>query len=797
MIAGLVSSVIAMYHVGRLSAADAVNAVSGDPEPGHPEKSLRPYDTPSLAKALAKDKQGRTGFVCDWLVLGAMPSPGGRKTWQEPVTPELLRRGANFRKDMLTAAGGETEVQPWLGQCVTGEDGKPYVWQSITADVGSGRVNLGERFKQGGKIPEHVLAYLACYLKFDEEKTAIVSIGSNDGFKLWINGEFIEGRHVFRGASVDDDLMLVRFRTGVNLMLLKITQDVGGWEAVARLMDKGYKPLADVSELVIPAGDVAMHSPARVRGPSVATSAPPSTKPVPAAPQPPEDPTRAPVVNRVRLFPAPGFADRLAGGRIIGSNSGQTVGFVELAKVTAAPTADQWVELRFENNVPYRWIKYEGPEKASCMVAEIELYEGPKRIGGQPFGISGKTESRDYEQAFDGRTDTWYEASLDSTAYLGLDLGTPANISAPPALTPKPGRYAAPQQLLLSVSDPAAQIRYTTDGSLPTATVGRAYSGPIPLEKGFIPLTAVALEKGKFPSVLLSETYTIGDVPPPKGLVTLSFGNSLTDTFGNYLQPVARSAGYDHKGHLHTWMGVPTDAIWNHPAMAWQGSYLDQFKKIAPIDIITTQPFYVLAQPVDREADYTGKFYALARENSPSVQLYLYQTWPGRFFTQGDAWAMLSLDYMKPIAQRHGLTPAESWEQAATNHIAYFETLREKLQSQFPGKPILIVPAGLAMANLKKAYEAGQVPGAARERFFEVHSAEKNEKGQGTAGHLTEPGRYFVSLVLYCCFYKESPDRVKLPANMTKLTPEQDKVYKKIAWETVKSYPYAGVLPLP
>jgi hypothetical protein len=54
-----------------------------------------------------------------------------------------------------------------------------------------------------------------------------------------------------------------------------------------------------------------------------------------------------------------------------------------------------------------------------------------------------------------------------------------------------------------------------------------------------------------------------------------------------------------------------------------------------------------------------------------------------------------------------------------------------------------------------------------------------------------------VSLVLYSCFYKESPDKVNLPASMTKLTPEQDKVYKKTAWETVKSYPYAGVMPLP
>ncbi len=112
-----------------------------------------------------------------------------------------------------------------------------------------------------------------------------------------------------------------------------------------------------------------------------------------------------------------------------------------------------------------------------------------------------------------------------------------------------------------------------------------------------------------------------------------------------------------------------------------------------------------------------------------------------------------------------------------------------------PGKQVLIVPTGLALANLKTAYEAGEVPAAPRDQFFELHSAEKDEKGRGTAVHLTEPGRYFVSLVLYCCFYKEPPDKVHLPENMTKLTPAQDKVYKRIAWQTVKDYKWSGVGP--
>ena len=92
--------------------------------PGHPEKSPRKYESPSVERPLVADAKGRTGFIRDWIVLGAFPDPGGRTVWQEPVTPELLKREVNFHKDMLAKAGGEKEVQPWLGEKVVGA-GRP------------------------------------------------------------------------------------------------------------------------------------------------------------------------------------------------------------------------------------------------------------------------------------------------------------------------------------------------------------------------------------------------------------------------------------------------------------------------------------------------------------------------------------------------------------------------------------------------------------------------------------------------------------------------------------------------
>ena len=228
-------------------------------------------------------------------------------------------------------------------------------------------------------------------------------------------------------------------------------------------------------------------------------------------------------MNRARFFPAPGFADRLAGGRIIGSNAGETVGFVELARIDKAPAEDQWFEIRFDNKTAYRWVKFQGPDKLATLVSEIEFYDGPRKLAGKPFGIVGKTESRESDKAFDGRTDTWYESGLDGTAYVGLDLGTPANISAPPLLSPRGGHYVQPQQLAIAAA-PTAEVRYTTDGSIPSATSGKLYHGPVPSARGSFPPRRSRWSRASFPVRSRARSYAIGDVPPPKGLGDLQPG---------------------------------------------------------------------------------------------------------------------------------------------------------------------------------------------------------------------------------------------------------------------------------
>ena len=68
------------------------------------------------------------------------------------------------------------------------------------------------------------------------------------------------------------------------------------------------------------------------------------------------------------------------------------------------------------------------------------------------------------------------------------------------------GFYDAPISVAITSETPGAQIRYTTDGSEPTATTGTVYSGPITVSTTTI-LRAAAFKPGHIPSNIDTQTY--------------------------------------------------------------------------------------------------------------------------------------------------------------------------------------------------------------------------------------------------------------------------------------------------
>ncbi|RKY04700.1 MAG: hypothetical protein DRP56_09730, partial [Planctomycetota bacterium] len=75
---------------------------------------------------------------------------------------------------------------------------------------------------------------------------AKLKVGSDDGFKAWVNGQLVGFERVARGAEKDQNVMPIKLKKGLNALLLKIEENIGGYNFMARLTDMKDKPLTTV-----------------------------------------------------------------------------------------------------------------------------------------------------------------------------------------------------------------------------------------------------------------------------------------------------------------------------------------------------------------------------------------------------------------------------------------------------------------------------------------------------------------------------------------------------------------------
>ena len=123
------------------------------------------------------------------------------------------------------------------------------------------------------------------------------------------------------------------------------------------------------------------------------------------------------------------------------------------------------------------------------------------------------------------------------------------------------------------------------------------------------------------------------------------------------------------------------------------------------------------------------------------------------------------------------------WVSATQNQQLYHEAFRQYVDDHADGKSVLVIPAGAALIELKRQIEAGLVPGISD--FFGYSFQDEL--------HLTQPVQYFVALVFYSCFYKQTAeDRVVVPAELG-LTAAQAKIFQQIAWSVSSAYPLSGI----
>ncbi len=161
-------------------------------------------DGKNIFAVLGFEVQSRSPLVTDWLIAGPFPNENC-KGFDEVYPPEQ----AKTLDEILKAAE----------------------WKQVNA--ADGVLNLLPHFRPN----TNVVAYALTIIESPKDMTTDLLIGSDDGVKVWLNGELVHSNHAHRGLSIDQDRVQVKLKQGTNLLLVKVENGGGDWAVAVRVRD--------------------------------------------------------------------------------------------------------------------------------------------------------------------------------------------------------------------------------------------------------------------------------------------------------------------------------------------------------------------------------------------------------------------------------------------------------------------------------------------------------------------------------------------------------------------------------
>jgi CubicO group peptidase (beta-lactamase class C family) len=159
-------------------------------------------------------------FLAKWLVLGPLPiskdkpKPEDQETQKKAFAVELIT------PELATVTAGQAQQ---IGE-------KKYEWRFVQAtnDI----VDLTQAFGDS----DFVIAYAWAEINAPEAKTVLMALGSDDGVKVWLNGQLVHENWIGRPVVKDNDLFPLSFKKGRNQLLLKVQDMQQAWGFCCRII---------------------------------------------------------------------------------------------------------------------------------------------------------------------------------------------------------------------------------------------------------------------------------------------------------------------------------------------------------------------------------------------------------------------------------------------------------------------------------------------------------------------------------------------------------------------------------
>jgi hypothetical protein len=156
-------------------------------------------------------------YIPEWYLIGPFP---------------------NQRDAKLRRLGLDTVFPPEkmidLAASYPGVDQKPVRWV-LTKTPDKGRMDLYQFDPY-----EMVVVYALTYVYSPKSQTVPLLLGSDDGVKVFLNGDEIHRLLAVRVAAPDQDRVPLPLKEGWNVLMLKVENNYGGYNFYARVLDPGH-----------------------------------------------------------------------------------------------------------------------------------------------------------------------------------------------------------------------------------------------------------------------------------------------------------------------------------------------------------------------------------------------------------------------------------------------------------------------------------------------------------------------------------------------------------------------------
>ena len=207
----------------------------------------------------------KNGYITDWLVCGPFPAPGNRfqkkdkpSNWKQSFLSCHYHYGYHTRDNNIKPKVDREHIVEFPKVLAeTWPCGKMTVSWNPYHNYKGNFVDLQKAVKLTGvcskiKNKEQCYAYAICYINLAKDFEGLLSIGSDDGYRIMIDKKLFAEKVVFRSSAPDQEKYPLKLSKGEHRILLKVHNDIGGHGFYLRLLKKSGKPFKDYKIKIVP-----------------------------------------------------------------------------------------------------------------------------------------------------------------------------------------------------------------------------------------------------------------------------------------------------------------------------------------------------------------------------------------------------------------------------------------------------------------------------------------------------------------------------------------------------------------